>query len=113
VIELRRATFDDAAAVAEVFLTSFHETYDFPLAHTDDDVRGWIRDRLIPTQETWVAVDDDRVVAMMALTPGHLEQLYVAPDQLGRGIVAVELTDGDNEEGQPDVRYEWRGNGSP
>lgn len=25
------------------------------------------------------------------------------------GFVAVEQTDGDNEEGAPDVRYEWRG----
>lgn len=142
---LRRASGDDAPAVAEVFLTSFHATYDFPLAHTDDEVRGWVRDKLIPTMETWVAVDDDRVVGMMVVAPRHLEQLYVAPDRLGRdighqllelakqrspvglslwtfqvndrarrfyernGFVAVELTDGDNEEGQPDVRYEWNG----
>ena len=144
-IELRRATSDDAADVAEVFLDSFHATYEFPLAHTDDDVRGWIRDRLIPDHETWVATDDGRVVALMALAPGWLEQLYVAPDRLGEGIgsrlmaiakasqpgglqlwtfqvndrargfyerhgfVAVEQTDGNNEEGQPDVRYEWKG----
>jgi GNAT superfamily N-acetyltransferase len=80
---------------------------------------------------------------MMAITPGHLEQLYVAPDRLGEGIgrrfvdlarerspaglslwtfqvndrarrfyerngfVAVEFTDDDNQERQPDVRYEW------
>lgn len=76
----------DAAAVAEVFLDSFHATYEFPLAHTDDEVRGWIRDRLIPTYETWVADEDGSVVALMALTPGHLDQLYVAPDRLGGGI---------------------------
>lgn len=30
------------------------------------------------------------------------------------GFVAVQTTDGDNEEGEPDVRYEWReGTGSP
>jgi GNAT superfamily N-acetyltransferase len=147
VIQLRQATVADAAAVAEVFLNSFHATYEFPLAHTDDEVRGWIRDRLIPTQETWVAVDDapdgTPVIGLMAITPGHLEQLYIAPDRLGEGLgrrfvdlakerspaglelwtfqvndrarrfyerngfVAVELTDGDNQERQPDVRYEW------
>jgi GNAT superfamily N-acetyltransferase len=140
----------DAAAVAEVFLDSFHATYDFPLAHTDDEVRGWVREDLVVDTEAWVAVDDEagdepRVVALMALTPGHLEQLYVAPDRLGGGIgrrlvelakerspgglslwtfqvndrarrfyerngfVAVEFTDGSNEERQPDVRYEWSG----
>ena len=43
-----RATAADAAAVADVYLASFHATYDFPLAHTDDEVRGWIRDVLSP-----------------------------------------------------------------
>ncbi len=85
-IELRRATPDDAAAVAAVFLDSFHATYSFPLAHPDDEVRGWIRDRLIPEHETWVAHDGDRVVALLALAPGWIEQLYVAPDLLRRGI---------------------------
>jgi GNAT superfamily N-acetyltransferase len=86
VVEVRRAGDDDAPAVAEVFLDSFHATYDFPLAHTDDEVRGWIRDRLIPDHEVWVATDGDRVVALLALAPGWVEQLYVAPDRLGEGI---------------------------
>jgi GNAT superfamily N-acetyltransferase len=90
VITLRRASPADAPAIAEVFLTSFHATYDFPLAHTDDEVRGWVRDDLVATQETWVAVDDalagSPVVGMLVVAPGHLEQLYVAPDRLGGGI---------------------------
>jgi GNAT superfamily N-acetyltransferase len=86
VISLRRAGPSDAAAVAEVFLDSFRATYDFPLAHADDEVRAWVRDRLVPMHETWVAVDEGRIVAFMALLPGHLEQLYVAPDRLGTGI---------------------------
>jgi GNAT superfamily N-acetyltransferase len=85
-MEVRRASLDDAGVVADVFLDSFHATYEFPLAHTDDEVRSWIRERLIPNDEVWVAVADDRVVGMLALTPGWLEQLYVAPDRLGEGI---------------------------
>ena len=69
-----------------MFLDSFHATYAFPLAHTDDEVRGWVRDRLIPTMETWVVVDGERVVALMTLAPGWIEQLYVAPERLGAGI---------------------------
>ena len=86
VITIRRAVPADALAIADVFLASFHSTYEFPLAHTDDEVRGWVRDRLVVTEETWVAAHGPRVVAMMVIAPGHLEQLYVAPDQLGRGI---------------------------
>ena len=85
-VEVRRATVEDAAAVAAVFLDSFHATYDFPLAHTDDEVRGWIRDRLIPNDEVWVAVDAGVVVAILALAPGWVEQLYVAPGRLGQGL---------------------------
>ena len=104
-IELRRATTDDAAAVAAVFLDSFHATYEFPLAHTDDEVRGWIRDRLIPDHEVWVAAEDDRVVAMLALAPGWVEQLYVAPDRLGEGLGSrlIELAKGR----QPDGLQLW------
>lgn len=144
-LAVRRATIDDAAAVATVFLDSFHATYRFPLAHSNDEVRSWIRERLIPSHEVWVAVEGDRLVAMLALAPGWLEQLYVAPDRLGEGIggqliavakerqpgglqlwtfqvnararrfyeshgfVAVEETDDNNQERQPDVRYVWTG----
>jgi ribosomal protein S18 acetylase RimI-like enzyme len=85
-IELRRAAAGDAAAVADVYLAAFKTTYDFPLAHTDDETRGWIADYLVPRTETWVADEGGRVVAMMALEDGALDQLYVAPDRQGRGI---------------------------
>jgi GNAT superfamily N-acetyltransferase len=147
VIALRRAVPGDAPAIATVFLDSFRATYDFPLAHTDDEVRSWVRDDMVATQETWVALDDAQVVGLMVVEPGHLDHLYVAPDRLGQGIggellglakrrspyglslwtfqvngrarrfyerhgfVAVEFTDGNNEERQPDVRYEWSGTG--
>jgi GNAT superfamily N-acetyltransferase len=85
-LTLRRATADDAAAIADVYLDSFHATYDFPLAHTDEEVRGWVADDLIATEETWVAEIDDRVVAMMVLDEVGLDQLYVDPARLGEGI---------------------------
>lgn len=85
-LAVRRATTDDAAAVADVFLDSFHATYDFPLAHSDEEVRGWIRGRLIPNDEVWVADDDGTIVALLALAPGWVEQLYVAPARIGEGL---------------------------
>jgi len=85
-IAIRRATPADAAAIAEVDLSSIHATYAFPLAHTDEEVRRWIRDGIDGRQETWVAVDAERVVGMMVVGPGDLDQLYVAPARLGAGI---------------------------
>jgi GNAT superfamily N-acetyltransferase len=83
---VRRAVPEDAAAVADVFLDSFHATYEFPLAHSDAEVRGWIREDVIPTQEAWVAVENGRVLALLVLAPGWVEHLYVAPHRWGDGI---------------------------
>ncbi|HEX2755015.1 MAG TPA: GNAT family N-acetyltransferase [Candidatus Limnocylindrales bacterium] len=83
---VRRATAADADAIADVYLASFHATYSFPLAHTDDEVRRWIREVVIVSPEAWVAVDDERVVGMLVVGSGALDQLYVAPDRLGTGI---------------------------
>jgi len=83
---LRRAEAADAAAVADVYLSSFHATYDFPLAHTDDEVRAWIAGHLVPAEEAWVAEAGGRVVAMMALDDEGIDQLYVLPEWIGRGV---------------------------
>jgi len=85
-ITIRPATTDDASAAAEVYLASFHATYAFPLAHTDDQVRAWIRDLVIPRGGTWLAVDGSAVVGLAVVAEGDLDQLYVAPDRLGEGI---------------------------
>ena len=85
-ITIRPAAAADAAAVADVYLASFHATYDFPLAHTDDEVRAWIGEA-VAGGGTWVAVDEmGTIVAMMEVKPGELDQLYVRPDRLGQGI---------------------------
>ena len=86
---IRRAAVDDGEAIADVWLASWRATFDFPPAHPDDDVRRWLREELIPGHETWVATDPSaigRVVALMALSDGGVEQLYVAPDWIGRGV---------------------------
>ena len=85
-ISIRPATAADADAVADVYLASFHATYDFPPAHTDAEVRRWIRDVLVPGGGTWLAEERGAVVGMMTVGPGDLDQLYVAPARLGRGI---------------------------
>jgi ribosomal protein S18 acetylase RimI-like enzyme len=85
-ITIRPATPSDAPAVAAVYLASFHATYDFPLAHTDDQVRDWLARVVVPAGRTWVALDGERIVGMAVIDPGELDQLYVAPDRLGLGI---------------------------
>ncbi|MFG2883191.1 GNAT family N-acetyltransferase [Streptomyces sp. NPDC048297] len=84
---LRRAAGPDAAAVADVWLRSF--TAALPTVvrpRTDDEVRAYIRDVVVPARETWVAQADGGVVGMMVLAGDLLSQLYLHPEWRGRGI---------------------------
>jgi ribosomal protein S18 acetylase RimI-like enzyme len=85
-VTTRRGASQDATAIADTYLASFTRTYAFPPAHSDEEVRRWISDVLLPTSEVWVATVGGEIVAMMALSDDMLEQLYVAPAWTGRGI---------------------------
>lgn len=87
----RPATVADADTVSEVYLTSRKELVPWaPLAHSDSEVRGWIHDHLIPAGRVTVAIQGGDVVGMMALSNdergGWIDQLYVHPRAVGRGI---------------------------
>jgi ribosomal protein S18 acetylase RimI-like enzyme len=84
---IRPAKAADAASVADVWLASFKATYPFPPAHPDEDVRRWIREEIVPRDETWVAVEPDgAIVGFMSLRDDDLDHLYVRPDRFDRGI---------------------------
>jgi GNAT superfamily N-acetyltransferase len=83
---IRRSEAVEAPQVADLFLASFGARYDFPLAHTPDEVRGWVAEHLLPTTETWVAVAGDEMVGFLSLREAFLEQLYLAPSWTGHGV---------------------------
>ena len=85
-VTIRRADPADTAAVADVYLAAFKSTYDFPLAHTDEECRAWLADEVVPRMETWVAEIGGRVVAMMVLDVAGIGHLYVDPPWHRRGI---------------------------
>jgi ribosomal protein S18 acetylase RimI-like enzyme len=86
-VAIRQARATDAVGIADVWLASFKATYPFPPAHPDEDVRGWIRDEIVPREETWVAVESGgAIVGFMTLFEDDLDQLYVRPDRFDRGI---------------------------
>jgi GNAT superfamily N-acetyltransferase len=57
-----------------------------PAIHTAEQVATWFADVLLPDGQTWVALDDGRIVAVLTLDSDDLDQLYVAPDAAGQGI---------------------------
>jgi GNAT superfamily N-acetyltransferase len=87
---IRRARAGDAAAVAEVFLRSFHTALPtITLAHTDDEVRTWFATTVLPDagRETWVAeAADGTVSGMMVLGRDMVEHLYLLPEARGAGL---------------------------
>jgi GNAT superfamily N-acetyltransferase len=149
-LAIRAATDDDAAPIAELLLRARKAAVPAipPLVHDDDDVRAFVRWKLVPEREVWLGVEGTVIVGVLALEDGWVDQLYLEPTHTGQGIgtellehakrcrpggldlwafqsntgarrfyerhgfVAVAFTDGDNEEGEPDVHYRWRTVGS-
>ncbi len=86
-VSFLRATLADAAAVAQVWLRSFGTSLPtVRQVHTPEQVHGWVRDVLVAGRETWVAVAEDKLVGMMVLDDGWVDQLYLDPAWRGRGI---------------------------
>jgi len=56
-----------------------------PAAHSDDEVRAWFRDVILPSKEVWVTTLGAELTAMMVLDGEWVEQRYVAPELLRRG----------------------------
>lgn len=85
--EIRRAVAADARAAADTWLRSYAAALPtVPRAHTDDEVRAWFRDVVVPTRETWVAMGGGAVVGLMVLDAGWIDQLYLEPSWRGRGL---------------------------
>jgi GNAT superfamily N-acetyltransferase len=90
-LDLRAATSSDANAVACVLLRSRKElVVCAPMVHSDPDVRRWVRRTLIPAGRTTVAVVEDDVIGFLSSSGNTncswIDQLYLLPEWVGRGI---------------------------
>ncbi len=90
-LTLRPATIEDALSVADVLSSSRRAFLPFaPAAHTDAEVRQWVRETLIPSGGVTVASAGSVVVGVLAIAAdanaSWVSQLFVAPGHTGRGI---------------------------
>jgi len=90
-VSLREATPADAERVAEVMLASRKAFLAFaPSLHSDEEVRAWVRDVLLPSEEVTVAIVESRMVGVLAVKRAEgmswLTQLYLHPSYVAQGI---------------------------
>src|SRR5258708_39662269 len=90
-VALRPAMLADAARIADILLASRAVFLPYaPSPHTDDDVRAWVRDILLPREDVTVATIADHIVGVMATHRSGgitwITQLYLAPSHVGQGI---------------------------
>jgi len=83
---LRPADECDLEAIADVHLSSRRAAQMPPPVRSEEDVREWLGEKLRGSDETWVAIIDERVVGYVRFTEEWLDDLYVAPSYAGRGI---------------------------
>lgn len=113
--DFRGATEADNDAVAEVYLRSRKELVACaPLVHSDDNVREWIREKLIPSGQLTVAVVGGVVVGFVAVSRSSecswIDHLYVIPAYIRCGI-GTALLDNIKQELPPPIRlYTFQGN---
>jgi GNAT superfamily N-acetyltransferase len=88
---IRRGTRDDALPAAELWLRARNAAAGAipPPVHGDDEVRDWFASHVAHETELWVAVDNaGTLVGLLVLDGQWLDQLYVEPATIGRGVGA-------------------------
>lgn len=87
----REATIDDAKRLAEIYLHSRKTELSYaPLAHSDDSVKEWIANSLIPSGGVTVAEENGGLKGFIAVsddgTYGWIDHVYLEPAATGLGI---------------------------
>jgi putative acetyltransferase len=82
---LRRATADDAAAIASVLTASFRLLVFLPMLHTAEEDRRFIANVVLRDCEVTVAEDESGIVAFLARSGEEVRLLYTRPDRIGSG----------------------------
>ncbi|MDC6166494.1 GNAT family N-acetyltransferase [Paucibacter sp. XJ19-41] len=90
-IALRAATPADAAEIAQLYLCSRRHFLPYaPLAHSDEEVKHWMREHLLPSAQVTVAQEGGELLGFIASTEGDacrwVDHLYLRPAWVGLGI---------------------------
>ena len=87
---LRSAAAEDSESVARILIETRKALMPYaPWAHSEEDVRKWVRSHLIPTSNVTIAELNSRVVALVATSTDDsylwIDQLYVHHEMTRQG----------------------------
>jgi GNAT superfamily N-acetyltransferase len=88
-VTFRRGAATDARAAADLWLGARKAALGVIPApvHSDDEVRAWFASHVVRESELWIAEDPTGSLAGILVLDGPwLEQLYVEPTLIGRGV---------------------------
>lgn len=111
----RKATIEDANAIANVYLASRKELVSFaPLIHTDESIHQWVRNDLLTEELVIVAEDKGIIIGMMSLIKdegmGWIRQLYIHPNAVGHGVGTLMINMAKSILGSPIRLYTFQEN---
>ena len=93
VLSIRQLELADMDAAARVHRSSFDHALPWLTGlHTPEEDRWFYRERMFRTCKLWGAFDDIAMTGVIAFHDDWIEQLYVLPEALGRGV-GTELLD--------------------
>lgn len=112
---LRAATTADCERIADIYLASRKRYLPYaPLAHTDAEVRVWIKEQLVSFGNVTVLVEEGAVLGFMATSNdgsyGWIDHLYLDPSAVGRGLGTLLLREATNILGAPIRLYTFQQN---
>ncbi len=89
---LRRAVSEDARGMAVAHRQAMRVSLPFlPELHTAEEDQWFMRERLMATNEVWVAEVGNVVAGYIGFHEGWIDHLYVHPDHQRRGLGPVLL----------------------
>ena len=91
IVFLRPAVASDAAAIVQILVDARLAFMPYaPSVHTEPEILDWVRTHLVPSGGVTVAQHNHELVGFVAVTAngafGKIEQMYVAPLHVGKGI---------------------------
>lgn len=112
---IRAPRSDESEAVANVLIESRLAYLPFaPSAHTEHEVRSWVRSHLLATGLVAIWAEEEQVVAVLATSEENgtswIDQLYVLPGWTGKGVGSKLLQHAHSQLPQPIHLYTFQEN---